>query len=58
MDDILGLAALVGVPIAIFMYTSWRREQRDRERQRKGEFKTDTSRETRSHWGGMGRPGR
>lgn len=54
MGDILGIAALVGLPFAIFIYASWRRDQRDRER----EVKSDPSRgDTRSYWGGMGRPG-
>lgn len=58
MGDILGIAALLGVPFAIFIYASWRRDQRDRERYRKGQVKSDPSRgDAGPYWDGMGRPG-
>lgn len=58
MGDVLVIALLLGIPWYLFLRASWKRDQRDRERWRRGELEGNASgKDPRSHWGGMGRPG-
>ena len=59
MGDVIGVVVLLGVPFVVFIWAQWRREERDRKRQRNerpSEGPTQDSKD--SYWGGMGRPGR
>lgn len=59
MGDVIRVAALFGIPFAIFIWANWRREQREREHQRGPDAKHEPpDRYRRSYWGSMGRPGR
>lgn len=58
MGDVFGVALLLGVPFAVFVWTQWRREERDRKRQSEGRSPESSTGSKDSYWGGMGRPGR
>lgn len=59
MGDVIGVAVLLGVPFGIFIWAQWRREERDRGRQRNERSPERPAQDSKdSFWGGMGRPGR
>ncbi|MFP4511739.1 MAG: hypothetical protein ACLFRV_02195 [Acidimicrobiales bacterium] len=53
MGDILGVVLLLGIPFAIFVFVSWKQQERDRDNG--SDHPRGGSHD--SHWGGMGRPG-
>lgn len=58
MGDVIGVAVLLGVPFAVFIWSQWRREERDRKRQNRERSPQNPTGSKDSYWGGMGRPGR
>lgn len=59
MGDVIGMAVLLGVPIGVFIWRQWTREERERNREREERPPDRPAKGSKdSYWGGMGRPGR